>query len=151
MKQQDSAKKYIPLGQVSRRNFNLRLDSKVQPSSSATERLSASFLIPEVQPKSFRPNPLPDIYTTCPELRQFKPVLDLPSALAGDTPDDASPMPQMQIPQKFISSKSSPLSPATPDECSFDPEAPILHPYVFFNNISFFMLLKIKKKKKKLI
>ena len=138
MKPQDSTKKYIPLGQISRRSHNLRLDSKVQSSSSAAERLSASFIIPEVQPKTFHPNPLPDIYTTCSELRQFKPVLDLPSVLAIDQPDDASPMPQLPPPQKLTSSKSTPLSPATPDECSFDPEASILHPYVFYINNSFF-------------
>ena len=133
----DPTKKYLPLGQVSRRQIR-NIDPKVQPSTPATEKLSASFYV-QGQPHGFRPNPLPDIYTTCPELRQFKPALNLPlvSELNNDVPqeDDAAQQP------KITKNKTFPVVHTHGAEIisSFDPNAAVLKPYVF--DYSSFLLI----------
>lgn len=129
-KPQDTTKKYLPLGQVSKRIHRTN-DPRIQHTTPATEKLSASFFGTDMQPKSLHPSPspLPDIYTTCPELRQFKPLFTLSSH--DDTPNEAVLMPP--TPQKMPKEQSVPPPPPTSiiaPPNSFDPEAPILHPYV---------------------
>ena len=75
--------------------------------------MTTSFMAIE-QPKTVPPK-LPDIFTTCPELRNFKPIISLPDVAAiGERAQEAPGE-----------------SDAHSSGSKFDPNEPILRPYVF--------------------
>ena len=106
-------RKFIPLGGAARLPPKKAFPGGLgQPSQS--DIVTASFLVVD-QPKTV-PVKLPDIYTTCPELRNFKPLMTLPGVGTLDTP-------VLESTPKPASSSSS--------GSKFDPDKQILRPYVF--------------------
>ena len=110
-------KTWIPLGSVNRlppkKQFpSLGRHGLGDPSAIAT----ASFQLPQMATRSPPLIPLPDIYTTCPELRNFKP-LHLPTIGTLDPP--------------VLATTSTPGSVlrSSPTEKKFDPNEQILRPY----------------------
>lgn len=134
----EPGRKFLPLGGVSHRAIQKGLHQATQKSPSV---FTTSFVSRE-QPTTPVLSPLPDIYTTCPELRQFKPIMTLPDmplhqsnysntanpqALLNNQPPLLSP--GMQIPQnpQHLNDKKTKLT----ENSDFDPNEQVLKPYVF--------------------
>ncbi|OHT09998.1 hypothetical protein TRFO_20896 [Tritrichomonas foetus] len=118
----ERSRKYIPLGNgSSQRKPKTHPDSSPQINSlgiSGITNVTSSFCVDQPPRQVCKiPPPLPDIYTTCPELRTFKLAISLES-----------------IP-KFNSIKPN-LEGST-----FDPNKKILKPFVSSNVIDFFLFL----------
>jgi hypothetical protein len=75
--------------------------------------LSSSFVAPNPVPPVSH---LPDIYTTCPELRKFTPLFSLP--VREPEPPPPPPVPRFPVPVHFQMFHM------------FDPNAPIIRPFV---------------------
>ena len=99
-------RKFIPLGAPTK----LATKRQFPGTGSAghgSEVVTASFML--VDKKNRAPTKLPDIFTTCPELRHFKPIIAIPGVSALN--------PDAQAKDEKSDGK-------------FDPEKPILRPYV---------------------
>ena len=92
--------------------------------------LSTSFIAPRETPA---PNHLPDIYTTCPELRKFSMIFSLPEAPAKPPPEPPKPRPAPPVPAPPV----MPMQPfprfampmAVPFFHVFDPNAHVIRPH----------------------
>lgn len=130
----EPGRKFLPLGATSYRALQKGLPvSSQRPSSSI---FTTSFVNTEI-PKTSPTVRLPDIYTTCPELRQFKPIIPIPGMC----------FPSAELPSfEYSENKNSGLSshlhfshPSTiniedkpyiiPETGDFDPNEHILKPY----------------------
>lgn len=111
---------WIPLGSAHRLPPKKQFPS-LRPTGlpDASALATASFQVPQTVTRSPPVVQLPDIYTTCPELRNFKPLMTLPTIGTLDPP--------------MLATTSTPgsLLRSSPTEKKFDPNEQILRPYFF--------------------
>lgn len=135
----EPGRKFLPLGSVSHRAISKGLHQTTTKSPSV---FTTSFVSRE-QPTTPSLSPLPDIYTTCPELRQFKPLMTLPEMNIHQTNySNATNSQFLQNNQPPVLSSGVHLANDTqnledqkpirfPENSDFDPNEQILKPYVF--------------------
>lgn len=135
----EPGRKFLPLGSVSHRAISKGLHQTTTKSPSV---FTTSFVSRE-QPTTPSLSPLPDIYTTCPELRQFKPLMTLPEMNIHQTNySNATNSQFLQNNQPPSLSSGVHLANDTqnledqkpirfPENSDFDPNEQILKPYVF--------------------
>ncbi|OHT04353.1 hypothetical protein TRFO_28108 [Tritrichomonas foetus] len=111
----EPGRKFLPLGATSHR---AQVSKGLVPQKPSPSAITGSFVSREPQSKPTPVLQLPDIYTTCPELRQFKPIMTLPDMTIH------SPQPSL------LAGESAPSS--QHNKSSFDPNEAILKPYVAF-------------------
>ena len=119
----EPGRKFLPLGATSHRaQVSKGLTPKPSPSV-----FTASFISRET-PSSPPVTKLPDIYTTCPELRQFKPIMNLPDMTIGDKSQPGAHLfPQRNDANDDLGQKQN----NNGNSSKFDPTESILKPYVF--------------------
>ena len=109
----ESNRKFIPLGPSARLPPKKLFPGTVPPPNQS-DSITTSFAV--VDRHKPVPVKLPDIYTTCPELRNFKPFMALPPV---GTTDSATT-------ESTTAAKESGNSTS-----GFDPNEPCLRPYVY--------------------
>ncbi|EAY18468.1 hypothetical protein TVAG_083210 [Trichomonas vaginalis G3] len=107
-----------PIGHPAIPNFQL---PNRQLLNAPIRQISGSFVLPHPAIKKEPPKKFPDIFTTCPELRNFKmPIVNFQKQLSPSIP---------------LLEPSEPF-PESPVQGSFDPNANCINPYVHFFNLS---------------
>lgn len=128
----EPGRKFLPLGSVSHRAITKGLHQTTTKSPSV---FTTSFVSCE-QPTPPVISPLPDIYTTCPELRQFKPIMTLPGMpihqsnySSASNSNNQNPLLSqgIQIPHHLNDQKNK-----YSENSNFDPNEQILKPFVFY-------------------
>ena len=99
-------RKFIPLGSPTKLATK-RAFPGTGPAGHGSDVVTASFML--IDKKKPEPTKLPDIFTTCPELRNFKPLIAIPGVSPLNTDAQAT---DGKLDGKF------------------DPDKPILRPYV---------------------
>lgn len=120
-------KRFIPLGSVRPPPKKSPFNHVQLPTPGGNPTILSSSIVLH-EPASPQIQPLPDIYTTCPELKMFKPLIALPPLMSNETPSMLS--------NKVLNTDSRADSEKPNGE--FDPDTALLRPYVIFCGIMIF-------------